>query len=78
MVYAVYAHRQSPNLVIFDRDLANPPQGSADDYDCVGVFEADANAEFRSVDGCFVLCGPGSVTAEVILASKSKSVWTRD
>lgn len=78
MVYAVYAHRDNSEHVIFDRDLADPPEGSADDYDCVGVFRAGFNARFARVDGRFVLCGPPDLSAVAIVAAKSHALWTRD
>ena len=79
MDYAVYRHRSNSNCVIFDRDLANPPVGTADDYDCIGVFRAPPNSQFVRVDGRFVLQVPGgsSEDANTIWVSKADPLWIK-
>lgn len=40
MIFAIYTKRDDPEKVIFDVELANPPSGTFQDYDCEAVFEA--------------------------------------
>ena len=75
MIFSIYVHRGSPELLIFDRQVGRPTVGRSCHYDCAGVFEVqDRAAEFYWRDDgreCYALgvinrwrLGPSAILRE--------------
>ena len=44
-VIAIYVLREDPDYAIFDVELANPPVGDPEDYDCQAAFEVNVDQD---------------------------------